>query len=108
MAQATSDNDDDIASGSPDELPPLREYYGEFKAFGWDYEPPDVVEWAAKHGYPNEIYINAMDKLAKSLPENHIRLTRVRDKKTYGDKLCKIGSHYCDQQVLIRPTEGVG
>ncbi|KAG5333810.1 hypothetical protein C0989_004749 [Termitomyces sp. Mn162] len=79
-----------VSSGSPDGLPPLRECYGEFKAFGWDHEPPDVVEWAAKHGYPNEIYVNAMDKLAKSLPENHIRITRVRDKKTYGDKICKM------------------
>ncbi|KAG5734786.1 hypothetical protein E4T56_gene788 [Termitomyces sp. T112] len=64
---------------SPDELPPLREHYGEFKAFGWDYEFKDIVKWAEEHGHPNEDYINSCTILGNNLPESHVRITRVRD-----------------------------
>ncbi|KAG5336740.1 hypothetical protein C0989_011995, partial [Termitomyces sp. Mn162] len=75
-----------------DELPPLQEHYGDLKAFGWDYERKDVIKWAAEHGHPNENYVNALSELMESLPESHIRITRVRDNKTYGDKFYRMVS----------------
>ncbi|KAH0578886.1 hypothetical protein H2248_003078 [Termitomyces sp. 'cryptogamus'] len=57
MAQVTPSG----SSSSPDvdELPPLREHYGEFKAIGWDYDAEDIVKWAAEHGH-HEDYVNAL------------------------------------------------